>query len=216
MKFITDVVHNVRDIDKARTLLVDKLDFHIESENESCTIINNGAITIRLTADGNRDEGKLYLSMETKEMDEICQHLINLAFTTVDEERWITTYRKERHLQGPHGIHIILARTYNEDELGIVPELSTNLEWSDEARLATKKLLAHVPISFRDTARLKVTKQAEADAIVEGVTTVNLDLAMNALVIATPAFRLDHLKSSMGDLGIDPTPYFVESDAPDA
>ena len=216
MRFVADVVHNVRNLEQVLDLLVQGLDFQVESQRDQTCVLNNGAITIRLTCDNSLDQGVLHLSMETNDLAESCDYLTGLQFTALAEEHWVSVYRKELPMQGPHGIHITLARNYNEDELGIVPDLPMSLEWREEAESIIKKLLALVPISFRDSARCKITQKAEADTIVEGETIVGLDSAMKAIVYCTPAFRMQELRENMDKLGIDTSLYFTDTDGTDA
>lgn len=208
MHFIVSIVHPVPDLQAAVEFFSATLGFVVSNQTTEWALVDNGAIAIRLVAEPERD-CVLHLNMETGDLEAALKVFESSEEVFVESApEWVDFDRQEQTVRLPHGLRITLFRTFNEDELGILPELPTSLDWRAEASDRIRQLLGFVPIDFRDMARRRVTEQAESLALSAGGVTVDLPLALRALVEATPAFQTDRLRDELVRRGIDPEPLF--------
>ncbi|MCK5359994.1 MAG: hypothetical protein KAJ95_05175, partial [Gammaproteobacteria bacterium] len=123
--------------------------------------------------------------------------------------QWVSETRREMKMTGPHGINVLLYREYDEDELDILPSLPNELKWDIDADEMTRKLLLSIPITFRASARSRITRVAEADAIIDGLTSVTLEHACRAMFKTAPDFRHELLRETMQAYGLNKIFYDV-------
>ena len=118
-------------------------------------------------------------------------------------------FRKEQLFQGPHNILINLHQVLTEEDLGIRPDLDKTLDWDVDTEELAKYLLSHVTIHFRESARKKMVKQAEALALVEGSLEVGMEEMVTAFLYTTPYFKQDALQELLTQNGISQS--FIDS-----
>lgn len=214
MEYVTAVVHAAENIGLAQRLLVEALDFTVQKETSGRIELANGALTILLLQQQGSSSDVLRLAFKTDDLQVSMQSLIKEGFSVEVDPQWVNEWRQEVTLLGPENIRLDLFREYDEDELGVYPDLPKALDWAEDAEETAKQLLTSVPIAFRASARSKITQMAEADTIVEGDTVVYLGVACRAIVKVTPHFQHDALKATMITNGLNPDAYFAEDDIP--
>ena len=212
MNFVVSVLHCVDDLPATVTFLCEVLGFQQQSATANVAVVENGAVVIRLLSQPNGISDNLTLELSSQDKAQTLAQLLNdpriqilqqtTAFSRQD--------RQETLLQAPHGIKILVAQEFNEDQLGIMPPLPTALIWDDDAEACVKKLLQIVPISFRAAARTRVTERAEMLAGETGSVTVNLATALSGMALATPLFQHPALIEALHAEGINPSAYFQE------
>lgn len=215
MDFAVSIIHSVSDLANATEFLCSVLGFQQKEVAKHTTVVENGAITIRLI-DGCNDikNSGLTLELQTQDIAATMLHLLNRRGVSVLNQPPLDFNGQERVealLSAPHSINILLVQEFNEDQLGIMPPLPTSLIWAEDAESCVKRMLKLVPLSFRQPARVRVTERAEMLAGEEGLVTVNLDQAIRALAQTTPAFQRPVLTSALQQEGIDLDCYFEES-----
>jgi len=212
VNFVVGLIHRVADLAASTAFLCDALSFKQKSTTENVIIVENGAIAIRLIADGETSlpSNAITLELHTQNMAEILAQLLSRPdisllhqMDTLDRQQ-----RVETLLHTTYGINIMLVQEFNEDQLDIIPPLPTSLIWQDDAEACIKKMLTLVPITFRDVARTRVTERAEMLAGEEASITVTLDNALHALTETTPLFQHPILIATLQQDGIDTTLYF--------
>lgn len=210
MRFITSVIHKVEDINAATIFFCTSLGFGVKDRSNGWAIIENGAIEIRLMADANKASGCLNLELQTKQHEEDTKELLShLGVSLIAEKLSDSLDRVENRLQCPHGLVISLIREFNEDELGIIPPLPISLDWEVDAEECIKQIIRVVPLSFRQSARTRITEKAEMLTAGKGSITVDLDCAVQALAEATPHFQHPALEAGLLERGIDSRGHFV-------
>ena len=211
MHFAVSVMHAVADVEQAAAFFESVLGFHERCATHDGIQMSNGALTVRLVPSTPlRPEGILEIELETPDLQETVDTLLQHAGSAVlQEEQRVTLERAEIRLQVPHGVLITLARTFNEDELGILPALPATLTWTPEAEARLKQILRFVPVMFRGLARRRVTERAEQLTRVAGKGAVDQQIALCALVQSTPAFQHQRLREELLSAGIDPVPLFA-------
>ena len=212
MRFITSIIHKVEEITTATTYFCTSLGFDIKNQSTSWTIIENGAIEIRLVAaeDAKDASNRLNLELQTKQQAEDTKELLSHPGVSLIGKRISENPdRIENRFQCPHGLVISLIREFNEDELGIIPPLPTSLDWGADAEECIKQILRVVPLSFRQLARTRITEKAEMLTARKGSISVNIDCAVQALAEATPHFQHPALEAGLLERGIDPLGHFV-------
>lgn len=211
MNFVLSVIHPVDDVEQAAHFFEHTLGFHERSVTHDGVQLGNGALTVRLVpCTGPRVPGVLEIEMETRDLQEATAQLRAAGTLRVLQgEAWVTPERMEMRCQGPYGVCVTLARTFNEDELGILPELPVQLTWAPEADACLKQILRFVPVAFRGIARRRVTERAEQLTLAAGKRVVEQPLALRALVQSTPAFQHQRLQEELRSAGIDPEPLFA-------
>jgi hypothetical protein len=206
VRFPIGVVHRVDDVDAARRFLVERLGF-APKPREAPTVLENGALEIRLVADGETS----VLTIEVRCPDVAAAATELAAWPGVDTsalEHRTSLWRVERRVVAPHGLHILLAHHFTEDELGILPELPISLEWEAPTLALVQRLLRWVPLAFRDSARRTVTRQAERRAIEADEVTVTHAHALPATIASTPAFQHASLRRAFVAEGLEPERWF--------
>ncbi|MFO1349295.1 MAG: DUF2621 family protein [Gammaproteobacteria bacterium] len=215
MNFVTAVVHAVADLEGAAAFFMEALDFREQSRGLNAIVVENGALAIRLVAAGENRAGELELEMTTADLDgAAAQWLQRQEVSQISAPAWVNPERMEMRLRAPHGVVLRLAREFDEDELGVLRDLPTSLDWMEEAESCVKRILRFVPVGFRDNARRRVTERAEHLAIKAGEVTVDKTTALRGLVLATPDFQIEGLRQSLRAEGVDPEPLFAELSRP--
>ena len=198
--FPVSIIHDVERLDEAVEFLEKGLEFATQSRDSDEARLDNGAIAIRLT----RGSGsRLRIDIHTRDLDAAARRLSEVGARPIDEARWISAQCQQQRFDAPHGFDLLLSRLYNEDEVGIVPDLPTSLEWSPDAIEQVKVLLRRVPVDFRDQARRRATERAEYLALERGDVSVDLELGIRAIIQMTPAFRVDEVRGTLSELGYD-------------
>ena len=213
MNFTTAVIHRVDDLLMAVSFLTDVLGFNQQTITADGTIVENGALAIRLvqTGDEQNSVGSLYLEMQTNDINQTASELLDRAdIQLIQQHIEISQQRTETHLQGPDGIIIILAQEFNEDDLGIIPSLPTSLDWQQDAEDCVKQILLQVPIGFRQAARTRITERAEMLVAEHGLISVDVDRAVLALAQVTPIFQHQGIEIALKERNIDPGDLFKQ------
>ncbi len=213
MNFTTAVIHRVDDLLMAVSFLTDVLGFNQQTITADGTLVENGALAIRLvqTDDEQYTVGPLYLEMQTNNLSQATTELLDRPeIQLIQQHVEISQQRTETHLQGPHDIVIILAQEFNEDDLGIIPPLPTSLDWQQDAEDCVKQILLQVPIGFRQGARTRITERAEMLIAGHGLISVDVDRAVLALAQVTPIFQHQGIEIALKKLGIDPGDLFQQ------
>jgi hypothetical protein len=200
------MVHGVTDLDAAERFFTGALSMPVRDRGEGWTLVDNASVALRLVRcrRGNTPHS-LRLELVGNDLAEMAGEL--LQWDGVYETRpvtWVSTWRQEQWLCAPFALELILARNYDEDELGIVPPLPTNLGWEPTALSVVQDLLRHVPVALREDARRQVTRDAENRALAEGRVVVERDEAVDVLVRRTPTFQHELLRSELTRLGLEP------------
>lgn len=211
MNYAISVVHSVADLVGAVNFLCIILGFQQKEIAKKAVIVENGVITIRLieSAVGLRDS-TLTLEFQTQDFNNTLRQL--LAYEGIrllhQDADFQGRERIEALLHAPHGLNILLVQEFDEDQRGIMPPLPTQLFWDEDADLCTRKMLKLVPVTFRQSARIRVTERAEMLCGETGSVTVSLDIALQALAQTTPLFQRPSLLEALQHEGIDPSNYF--------
>ncbi len=201
MQFVSAI--NVGHSDKREVshFLCDHFEFKLIAQDESSITVNNGVLSIRFH-DTTESNCKVYLDLESTDLEESSEELKSIGFEPHDELKNAGMFRKEQTFLGPHGLEITLHQVLTEDDLGIHPELDKTLDWEVDTEEMAKSLLSHVTIHFRDSARKKMVKQAEALALIEGNLEVGQDEMVTAFLYTTPYFKQDALQELLIQKGI--------------
>ena len=173
-------------------------------------VAKNGAMEVRLVKSSIQlPASELRIDVRCRTLDgataELCRHG---AISRVGVDRRVSEFREERELRGPFGLLIVLSRHYDEDELGLLPELPADLDWQEDADGHLRHILREIPLAFRDQARLRITREAEARTLARGQVQVQVPDAMEALVACTPTFQHAHLRNVIAARGIEAGRWF--------
>ncbi len=211
MNFVISINHLVNDLSQFSHILSDLLEFTIEEEQENFVLLNNGALSIRLILDNNSQTQPLRLDISCTDIEQAQNNYLGQGFQILKPANWVSSKRQEIQLQHPLNIHLYLFHHYNEDELNLLPDLDTHLEWQQDALNITQKLLTTVPLSFRENARIRVVQTAENDAIVLGQITINQSQAIQAMIKITPDFQHHHLYDALKHHQLPVKDYFPDA-----
>jgi len=187
--------------------LCDHFDFTLIAQDENSITVNNGVMSIRFY-DAENTLQPVHLDLETTDLAEGLDFMRSKGFKDLGEVKKSGVFRTEQSFEGPHNLLITLHQVLTEDDLGIHPELDKTLDWEQSTEEMAKSLLSHVTIHFRDSARKKMVKQAEALALIEGNLEVGQDEMVTAFLYTTPYFKQDALQELLIQNGINPT--FIE------
>lgn len=210
MNYVIAIVHFVKELQPAQTFLTEVLDFSLREQGKDFCLMENGALNIRLVQELEDAVHPLQLDVSSQDLDASVRLYVQHGFSLEKDIRWVHPHRQEICLQGTDHIHLTVFRDYDEDELGILPELVTSLDWHSDALELTKRLIKTVPIAFRHNARYRIIEMAEADAIVAGLIEVDQAIAVHAVIKVTPDFQHDGLKDEIIENGLDPRDYFSD------
>ncbi|MDQ6954634.1 MAG: hypothetical protein Q9M20_04245 [Mariprofundaceae bacterium] len=119
--------------------------------------------------------------------------------------------RIEHRLISDCGITLLLSKVLNEDDMGELLKLPTTLAWDEQTALQTRRILRIAPLSFRKSARQRVTERAEYLAIEAGDLCVQHAHAMQSFLDITLNFQYEALFDAMREEGIDPAPYMQQT-----
>lgn len=212
MNFVISVIHAVADPVSAATFLCNALGFKNTCQSTEAIIVENGAIALRLVPDNTEPQGNgscLNLELQTRNMAQATAELLMLPdVSLIAQPVAVNPARVESRLQGPQGILITLVQEFNEDELGIIPPLPASLIWNEDAEDCIRQMLRLIPVSFRESARIRITERAEMLSAEEAEITVTMHFAVQALADVTPLFQHPMLMSALQQRGIDPSGYF--------
>jgi len=207
MNYASAACFEVQDVAACCRVFTEVLDFSIvESSGGRCSL-GNGALTI-LLLECSSPRAPVYLVMDVDSVTDYMESLLTCGFRILEDISQNSDGLVEAVLQGPEDIRLRLSHLLTEDEREELAALPTTLEWDDDARLFTQKILVKVPLAFRDGARGRYVTQAETSAIVDGEMSVSLCRACSAIVAVTPDFKLASLVSYFSENGVDPAPYF--------
>lgn len=203
MLFPLAVVHHTTDPSAAGQLLARSLEFEILS-TAPAVVVSSGSLEMRiLPVDREYPASTTRIEVRSADVRAGIDRMTSaVPATIVGPIRRPTPERELCDIVLPHGFVVVLTRLYDEDELGVVPDLPTNLEWDGEALDHVRHVLRIVPIAFRDTARIRVTQYAEATAVRCGEAEVLVEHAVRALLDTTPAFQHDALRTALAERGV--------------
>lgn len=201
MQFVSAINVAHPSIREVSHFLCDHLEFTLLVQDEHSITVNNGVLSIRFYQSPTCDQ-QVYLDLESTDLEASQTDLQSKGFTPIGEMNPAGMFRREQVFEGPHGLRITLHQVLTEDDLGIHPELDKTLDWETDAEAMAKDLLSHVTIHFRDSARKKMVKQAEALALVEGNLEVGHDDMVTAFLYTTPYFKQDALQKLLIQNGV--------------
>jgi hypothetical protein len=210
VNYVISVIHKVADLTQAENFLIDQLGFKSTAAGDGWVELDNGALGVKLLQSDVADCSELNFNISCSDFEDTLEKYQKQGFKLVSQPFWSAASVQQAYLRGPHHLHLTIFREYDEDELDILPELPTSIDWSADARKMIRQLLKSVPVSFRELARVRVTDTAESNTIVAGETEVSLPLALQSMVQVTPGFQHEGLKAEMNKNGIDPEDYFIE------
>ncbi|HEY6882199.1 MAG TPA: DUF2621 family protein [Polyangiales bacterium] len=179
------------DLALAERFLREVLDVPVRERGEGYLCADNGSICLWLVqGTPPRDQCVLSLMLAAQDVQRATDDVCRLpGVEQVEPPRWVSPSRLEAEARVGGWLRLVLGRTYDEDELGITPELVTALDWEVDARELLKQLLRCVPVPFRSSARTKSIARAEALALTCGSVTVTREDAVRGLVDVTPTFQ---------------------------
>ncbi|MDH5609486.1 MAG: hypothetical protein OEY56_08400 [Cyclobacteriaceae bacterium] len=183
-------------------LMCSQLGFYVESTDENSLVLNNGALSVRLSKPSDFLPSVLCIDYSVETLDQGRKEMEACGFTASSEVQRPSLFRHELPMVGPFGIRLVLFQTFNEDELGLDTDLKTTLDWSPEAVQLAQQLLKEVAIDFREMARKKTIEDAEAMAVATGTMQVDLLRTVEAFIRTTPAFKQPSLIENLEKHGI--------------
>ncbi len=201
MEFIAALNYEHHDTQGVSHFLCDHLGFSMIYHDSTSVTVNNGVLSIRFRKSENTTS-PINLDMETQDLAVSTEILTSLGFKAVSEVDRSEVFRHEQLFEGPFGLKVNLHRILTEDDLGIPADLDKTLDWEPKAEELAKELLAHVTIHFRNSARSKMVKQAEALALIEGNLAVSFDDMVTAFLYTTPYFKQDDLQRLLIQNGV--------------
>ncbi len=213
MDFALSVVHPVTEVEPASHFFLNVLGFQKVTHDPYGVVVGNGSIQIRLclASPETGEVSKLHLELTSSNLDRSReQWLKRPEVLAVSEKIVVSQERHEVRVQGPHNLNLTIFRLFNEDDLGLLPELPTSFDWSEETETAVKLLLRCVPLPFRKEARIKVTEKAEMNAAEAGEISVGMTVALHSFIQETPLFQHRALWEEMEKIDLDPKLYFPE------
>jgi hypothetical protein len=167
--------------------------------------VDNGSISLRLV-EGRAAAEPVEVELTTRDIAETTAELCALpGVQVISRSAWPHPGRQEQRLSTPHGVTLVVARDYDEDELGVVPPLPSSLPWDDVAVQTAQELLANIPVSFRPNARKEVTSHSEYLTVQAGDVVVTETVAIRAVIQLTPALKLGALRAALAARGLDPS-----------
>ena len=198
--------HPVEAMDRALAFFEEILEMPILGRGPGWALVDNGAIAIRLEPLRPEESPReLEIELRAKDFEGARALLLeHPEISALGEIEWPRPDRKEQRLQGPFGVRLRLAREYDEDELGVIPDLPTSLEWEPEAVRLVQALLRRIPVDFRESARVRGTRRAEELAIRDGEVLVDPHLGVRAMAQITPAIRVPLVQEALRELDLDP------------
>ena len=203
--FAASVLHRTADVEATRELLCELLGFELHFREQGDVMVGNGSVAVRLTPSHGQPAAALVLELRCKAPEATARDLAgHPAVERIEEPEWVAADRKQVRVTLHHGLELVLAHTYDEDELGVTPPLPTSLAWAADAIEALQGLLREVPVDFRGGARVKATARAELLSIELGEVSVDFDRAVQGIVQITPAFQLERLREALRSRGLDP------------
>jgi hypothetical protein len=209
MRFVTAVIHRVAILETASDFFCTALGFYLKTKQPDWQLLENGSVTVRLTTEPHIPFTSLHLELYCQQLEQQTADVLKFADTQVVAEPFYSSpFRLETRIQAPHEVLITLVKEFNEDEVGIVPELPVCLDWQASAVTCIQQLLRITPLAFRQLARQRITEQAEVLAAERGEISVDLNCAVQALAQVTPAFQHPTLVAALRECGIDSGDYF--------
>jgi hypothetical protein len=209
MRFVTAVIHRVTALETASDFFCTALGFYLKTKQPDWQLLENGSVTVRLTTEPHIPFTSLHLELYCQQLEQQTSAVLQYADTQlVVEPFYSNPFRLETCIQAPHDVLISLVKEFNEDEVGIVPELPVCLDWQASAVTCIQQLLRVTPLAFRQLARQRITEQAEVLAAERGEISVDLNCAVQALAQVTPAFQHPTLVAALRERGIDSGDYF--------
>jgi len=210
MNYASTFILYAEDLQALQTILIDALEFTMTAQGKGFSVLENGALRIRLVHNSDKAGQLLNLEISSTDIEVAIKFYQQYGFIQTGDLHWVHCAREEVTMQAELPICLVISRDYNEDELGIMPELQTSLEWHKDALLITQRLVKTIPINFRDIARGKIISMAEADTIVVGQIEVNQQRAIDAIIKVTPNFQHEALKDEIIKNGLLVNDYFPD------
>ena len=203
------VRYRVRNLALAEHFLSFVLGIPVRERGVGFLRFDNGSICLWVVQSYEpADESPITIMMASPDVPQAVAELsLRSEVTLIQGPSWTAPNRFEAELAVGSWLRLIVGRTYDEDELGLVPELRTELEWEESARDLLKKLLRRVPVSFRASAREKSVARAEAIAAGRGEVLVLKADGVRAIVEVTPHFQHLLLRDTLSELAEDLTPF---------
>lgn len=210
MNYTLAVIHPVPDIDAAAAFLADHLGFEAGESGNGYRVVSNGTVTLRLV---EGDGPLLTLDVKSRDLErDGARFLATAGNTRVTEQHFVSIYRAELTFATRFNIQVTLSRRYTDDDLGLLPQFETSLEWDSATLQLVQRLLRIVPLDFRPAACDKVVTTAEAIAASAGHLAVEQEQALRGLIAATPLFQHAHLRELLRNEGVDADPLFPSAD----
>lgn len=195
------VVQRVRALEPAREFLQHNLGMALRDRSDTFALLDNGSLCVRLVQDAI-SSSRLAIEVVSREPSETLDALAGVA-RVIEPLRWVSADRQEARLAVDDWLELVVSRKYDEDELGIVPELPVTIPWHTDASRLLRELLREVPVAFRPDARIKVVRRAEELTVEERADlSVDITIAVRALLEKTPSFQHERLLGVLALHGI--------------
>jgi len=193
------------DLARAEAFLSGVLDIPVRERGKGYLRLDNGSICLWLVeGTAPAPQTPLTLVLAAGDVKAAMLELLTRPFVVLHREpTWTGPDRFEAELRLEDWLHLVVGRTYNEDELDVVPDLETELEWEPPARELLRLLLKRVPVSFRQSARDKSVARSECLAVERGDVIVQKLDAIRAIVEVTPRFQHQLLRDALIDQAED-------------
>jgi hypothetical protein len=206
--FPVGIIHGVADLEAALNFFQDVLGFPVRERGDEYAVCDNGSIRVRLVFDLDATQ-PLCFELLTRDLESSTEQLLtNAEVRLVKPAYWASSDRRQVVLAVGNYLRLAVCRTYDEDELGLNPELPATLDWNPETDSLIRTLLKSVPAPFRTSARNRATERAEYLATIRGESEVRINDAVRALIDVTPGFQHESLAQALHASGIDPRPFF--------
>lgn len=212
MPHILSVIHVVEEVGAAALFCQEVLGWALIAQDAGSATLDNQSVRLRLQAATDEQvSGALRVEISVRDLEAHRERWAeHPAFSVLREVHHVDVFRAEVHLQGPHGFVLVLSRTYDEDELGLIPPLETELCWEEKAEELLRRLLLLVPVAFRQNARTRCVEIAEWLAVEGGDVEVDTACAVRASIRGAPFFMRDVVREQLVEEGIDVARYAEE------
>lgn len=212
MHYVISLHHQVENPERTAQFFINTLGFYHAEKDGYALFLENGSVTIHLEKGETRD---LSLTLQCSHIEKDCQALLEDPNITLIQDITRTDNRIHCQLQCRDGIHLILNKILNEDDLEILIPLPSSLVWDEATDLRIRRILRMVPLGFRESARKRITEKAEYDSVEQGLLMVSESIALHSMVAITPAFQIRALMELLINEGIDSSLYIDASSIED-
>ncbi|MEK6237442.1 MAG: DUF2621 family protein [Planctomycetales bacterium] len=180
-------------------------------EHDDHVDLEGGGAVLRLVRDSDGALPKGMLRVQAGDFAEAVEHLLNHGVELLEPPARVGDREFTTSVLDPSGNTVTIWRKLSEDEYEQAPDLPTSCDWLPEAETILRDLLLVVPAMFRDMARKKAVRAAEA--LVGDGEIVRKRQMIQGYIRATPWFMRDRARQPLLDHGIDPAEFQEDFDA---